>query len=422
MSTLIDQALQGGKYTLDNELEQDDFGVTFQATHHQLGRTVLIKTLNEASQQAPDFAERKHVFQDEVRRLAGCVHPNIVRIHDCFVEDGLPYIVMDFISGRTLEAIVFPDRPLAEAIAIRYIRQIGEALQVIHQNGLLHRDITPNHIVIHPETLNAMLSDFGLTRNDLSDPTQSQTLLISPDGYAALEQYLAPDKLTPATDVYGLAATLYALLTAKAPVSSMLRDQQALPSPRQLCPELSPAVNRAVLSGMALECEDRPKTVGEWLSLLPEVEPADPPMVNRETPRSLRLPGLRVSISPRRGRPRSKGMQSSPQLMAGIVPTTGLDKRWLTFAAMVLGGGGHPVRDHCLTAEGLFAEIGSSAPRQHTEYRRGRCSYFSGVGNSCLKATIPPLTRNCRSEDLWGCLGRSPFPTPPAADRSGAYP
>ncbi|MDJ0702284.1 MAG: protein kinase [Leptolyngbyaceae cyanobacterium MO_188.B28] len=339
MNTLIDQALQGGKYTLDNELEQDDYGVTFRATHHHLGRTVLIKTLSEIAHQSPDFAERKRVFQDDVRRLATCVHPNIVSIYDSFEEEDFPYIVMDFIPGRTLQEVVFPGRPLAEAIAIRYIRQIGAALQVIHQTGLLHRDITPNHIVIHPKTLDAVLTGFGLARNYMSDPIQPETLLINPGGYAALEQYLSPDQLPPATDVYGLAATLYALLTAKAPVHSMLRDQQTLPPPRQLRPELSPAVNRAVMRGLALEHEERPQTVEEWLSLLPGAESVDAIASSGQSMRSRRFPRFRVAMLRRRGRRRSKGTQSSPQLMAGIVPKTGLDKRWLTFSAMVFGGG-----------------------------------------------------------------------------------
>ena len=338
MSTLIRQALQGGKYILDKELQQDDFGVTYQATHHHLGQIVLIKTLNEASQQAPNFAEHRCAFQNEVRQLAVCVHPNIVRIHDCFIEDGLPYIVMDYIPGQTLQKIVFPDRPLPEAIAIRYIQQIGEALQVMHQNCLLHRDITPNHIVIHPKTQAAVLIDFGLAREFASDSTQTQTLLLSSNGYTAIEQYLAQDRLTPATDVYRLAATLYALLTAKSPVTSILREHQPLPPPRYLRPELSPEVNQAVLSGMALERYDRPNTMAEWLSLLPGVETTNSSTPSQGASRSLDSASPQVAASRHRVRYRPKGNQATPQLMTGIVPTTGFDRRWLTFGAMVFGG------------------------------------------------------------------------------------
>jgi serine/threonine protein kinase len=84
--------LQGGKYTLDQEIGRGGFGITFKATHHFLNHVVVIKTLNEKLRQHPDFAKFERQFQDEARRLATCVHPNIVRISDFFVENGLPYI------------------------------------------------------------------------------------------------------------------------------------------------------------------------------------------------------------------------------------------------------------------------------------------------------------------------------------------
>ena len=141
MNSLIGQQLQGGKYTLDEELGRGGFGITFKATHHFLGQTVVIKTLNESLRYEPDYADYQRKFQDEARRLALCVHPNIVRVSDFFVEAGQAYMVMDYIPGPNLEALVFPNKPLPEAIAIHYARQIGNALKVVHQNGLLHRDV-----------------------------------------------------------------------------------------------------------------------------------------------------------------------------------------------------------------------------------------------------------------------------------------
>ncbi|HEY9806433.1 MAG TPA: protein kinase, partial [Candidatus Obscuribacterales bacterium] len=118
MDTLLGKTLQGGKYTLEQELGRGGFGITFKATHHYLGQPVVIKTLNEAMRQQPNYDEFERKFQDEARRLALCVHPNIVRLSDFFIEDGRSYMVMDYIPGPTLEAVVFPDHPLPEAIAI----------------------------------------------------------------------------------------------------------------------------------------------------------------------------------------------------------------------------------------------------------------------------------------------------------------
>ena len=89
------------------------------------------------------------------------------------------------------------------------------------------------------------------------------------EGYSPIEQYLTQAPRTPATDVYGLAATLYSLLTAQVPMPALLRDREQMPSPRELQPHLSASVNQTVMRGMAVESRFRPATVAEWLQLLP---------------------------------------------------------------------------------------------------------------------------------------------------------
>lgn len=268
MSALVGKSLQGGKYTLDQVLGEGGFGITFRATHHYLQQIVVIKTLNQANQSAAEFSVVQRQFQEEGRRLALCLHPNIVRVSDFFIEDGLPFLVMDYIPGHTLEEIVFPDKPLSEAIAIRYIRQVGAALQVVHANGLLHRDVKPQNVMLRQETDQAVLIDFGIAREFTLGTTQTHTSIIS-TGYAPPEQYLAQAQRSPTTDVYGLAATLYSLLTAHVPVPSILRDRQPMPAPRDLVPSLTAATNQAVIRGMALDTPHRPATIADWLNLLP---------------------------------------------------------------------------------------------------------------------------------------------------------
>ncbi|MDX2098993.1 MAG: protein kinase [Leptolyngbyaceae cyanobacterium bins.59] len=265
---LIGRTLQTGKYTLDEELGRGGFGITFKATHHDLGKIVVIKTLNEALQKQVGFAEFQNKFLDEAKRLAQFEHPHIVRLRDFFREDALPYMVMDYIPGQTLEAIVFPDRPLPEAIALHYIRQIGSALTAIHHQGLLHRDIKPGNIMLRQGTQDVLLIDFGIAREFTPGVSQSHTSFIS-EGYAPIEQYLPQAPRTPATDLYGLAATLYALVTAHVPIAAPLRERQPLPEPRALRPELSAATNQAILRGMALEIQHRPSDIAAWLDLLP---------------------------------------------------------------------------------------------------------------------------------------------------------
>ncbi|ARV61569.1 serine/threonine protein kinase [Nostocales cyanobacterium HT-58-2] len=291
---LTGKTLQGGKYTLDQEIGRGGFGITFKATHHFLNQVVVIKTLNEKLRQHPDFLKFERQFQDEARRLATCIHPNIVRISDFFLEDGLPYMVMEYIPGETLaEAYVLPGVPLPEATASHYIRQIGAALQVVHQNGLLHRDVKPDNIILRQGTQEVVLIDFGIAREFNNGVRQTHTGIVS-EGYSPIEQYMSQATRTPATDVYGLAATLYALLTAQVPMPALLRDREQMPTPRELQPHISAAINQAIMRGMASEARFRPQTVAEWLLLLPgnRVNPTQQSVATQT------VPTINLSVQP----------------------------------------------------------------------------------------------------------------------------
>ncbi|MBP5971501.1 serine/threonine protein kinase [Brasilonema sp. CT11] len=269
---LSTRTLQSGKYTINQEIGRGGFGITFKATHNFLHQVVVIKTLNEKLRQHPDYVKFERQFQDEARRLATCIHPNIVRVSDFFVEDRLPYMVMEYIPGETLaEAYVMPGIPLPEDKAIHYIKQIAGALQVVHQNGLLHRDVKPDNIILREGTQEVILIDFGIAREFHNGVKQTHTGIVS-EGYSPIEQYLSQATRSPATDVYGLAATLYALLTAQVPIPALLRDREQMPSPRDLQPHLSAAVNQAIIRGMATDARFRPQTVAEWLLLLPDIQ------------------------------------------------------------------------------------------------------------------------------------------------------
>ena len=267
MSSLIGKPLQGGKYKLETVLGRGGFGLTFRAHQNYLDQSVVIKTLNEDHWQAPNLGDLQRQFQDEARRLAMCSHPNVVRVSDFFVEDNLPYMVMDYIPGRSLYDIVIPGNPLPVKAAVSYVTQIGGALQAVHAKGLLHRDVKPQNIMVHAQTGSAILIDFGIARELTQNPAQTHTSIVS-EGYAPIEQYLPRAHRSAATDVYGLAATLYTLLTAEIPRAAVLRDRDPLIPIRQLRPDLSAGMVAAIEQGMNIELRDRPQSVGRWLTLL----------------------------------------------------------------------------------------------------------------------------------------------------------
>ena len=261
---LVGTSLQNGKYVIENELGRGGFGVTYRAIHQSLNQVVVIKTLRWPANDT-EQAQQLQKFQAEARRLAQCQHPNIVNVTDFFIESGQPYLVMDFIPGQPLSAMVFPNRPLTERLALNYVKQIASALQTVHRQGLLHRDVKPQNIMIDGDS--AILIDFGIARELTGGQTQTHTNLVS-EGYAPLEQYLPKARRSAASDVYGLAATLYSAVTGQVPVASVLRSHQPLTPPRQLNPNLSAGVEQAILQGMALDLAQRPQSMATLVKML----------------------------------------------------------------------------------------------------------------------------------------------------------
>jgi len=268
MINLVGQSLQNGKYCLAQELGRGSFGITYKATDSLLDRQVAIKMLDPFLGENSNLTDWIGQFQNEARRLAKCSHMNIVRVIDFCCENGLPYIVMDYIQGQTLDQILQDDNPLSEITALEYVRQIGEALSVVHEQSLLHQDIKPKNLILRRDTQQVVLIDFGIAREFSPELLRNYTNMFS-EGYAPIEQYMVGTPRTSATDVYGLAATLYTLLTTKIPTSAISRVHGCiLESPREIRSELSERVSEAVMWGMALEPERRPSSVSEWLASL----------------------------------------------------------------------------------------------------------------------------------------------------------
>jgi len=261
--------LQDGKYVLNNLLGQSAWGVTFKATQTRLNQAVVLKTLR--SQPEMDIAPLRQPFLAEARRFTQCQHPGLVRVLDSFTEAGLPFVVMDYVTGQTLAELVRSRKPLPEAQAVQCIRQASSALSVIHRHGLLHRDIKPENLVRPTGAAFVVLVGFSIThRVALAEVDRADFLLANP--YAAIELQQA-ETLTAAADIYALAATLYFLVTQHVPIAASRRQQMPLVPPRQVQPHLSTAIERAILSGMALNAQERPQTITEWLALLPDSNP-----------------------------------------------------------------------------------------------------------------------------------------------------
>ncbi len=267
--------LQDGKYIIQAELNRGGFGMTYLATT-KTDEKVVIKTLNEKRRNQPDFNKLQQDFLNEALCLAKCHHPHIVQVKELILEADHWCTILEYIDGKNLGEWIDEQGALPEIEAIQYIRQVGEAIDWVHQQGFLHRDIKPLNIMIRQNQTEAILIDFGIARDFSQNLTQVHTEYVS-KGFAPIEQYDWRSQRGAYTDIYGLAATLYALVTGQKPEVSIIRDRHltkyqsdSLIPPSQLNPQLSYHINQAILIGMALEPESRPQSVQDWLNCLEE--------------------------------------------------------------------------------------------------------------------------------------------------------
>jgi eukaryotic-like serine/threonine-protein kinase len=262
------QSLKNGKFIVQKVLGGGGFGVTYSALEKRTGQLFAIKTLNPIQQSQGDFAEKQEQFLNEALRLRGCQHPHIVKVHEVIQEAGLWGMVMEYVNGEDLGVYVDKHGHLSEDEALRYVNQVGQALEYVHQQGFLHRDVKPSNIILREGKQEAVLIDFGLAREFTIGKTLSMTNSKT-EGYAPIEQYERQGRFTAATDVYALAATLYSLLTGKTPIPANYRKDAdiALKAPKQFNSRISDRVNNAIITGMQLQPQDRPQTVLEWLEL-----------------------------------------------------------------------------------------------------------------------------------------------------------
>ena len=261
----------GGGYVIQRKLGKGGFAIAYLARNYR-NEPVVIKTIKEEILTNPQYSEKldKFIkdFEREGSRLALFKHPNIVKVKDFFYEKKLPCLCMEYIDGQDLGNLVENDGTLLENEALDYIQQIGEALSVIHAKNLLHRDVKPQNIMIRSGSSEAILIDFGIARECISDGPQMHTQLLS-HGFAPLEQYDPQSERGAYSDVYSTAATLYYMMTAEVPPASFNRIvRDSLIRPQQLNPRISDRVDRAIMIGMVLRPEYRPKSIQQWLRLL----------------------------------------------------------------------------------------------------------------------------------------------------------
>lgn len=240
--------LQSGRYKIEKVLGQGGFGITYLATQELLNRKVAIKEFfykeycerDEATSHVTlgTSSNRKLVerfmekFIKEARTISTLNHPQIIRIYDIFKENNTAYYVMEYIEGMSLAEIVKQQGALPEDIAVDYIKQVASALDFVHQHSINHLDVKPANIMVRKEDNQAILIDFGLSKQYDAQGGQTSTTPVGiSHGYAPMEQYNVGGvgTFSPQTDIYSLGATLYKLVTGDTPPQAIEIFNDGLP-------------------------------------------------------------------------------------------------------------------------------------------------------------------------------------------------
>ena len=250
-----------GPYQIVEELGRGGMAIVYKAFQPSLGRYVALKVLPEYFQHDPEFIAR---FQREARAAAQLNHPNIVVIYDVGEQAGIHYIAMEYLEGGSLRERI-ASGPLTAERAASVVEQVGSALDYAHRRGLVHRDVKPANILFTADD-RPKVTDFGIARaSDSTRLTRTGVLIGTPE-YMSPEQAQG-SQIDHRSDLYALGAILYEMLTGRVPFKADTPHAtlyaviyQPPPPPRQIRPDLSPAVEAVLLKGLAKRPEDRYQT------------------------------------------------------------------------------------------------------------------------------------------------------------------
>ena len=260
------------RYQIVGLLGQGGMGAVYRAWDMRLNVHVAIKEMIPQPGIDPkSLAQLRQQFQQEATILARLSHPHLVRVGDFFEESGNAYLVMDFVEGQSLADLIARQGPLPEHQVLEWARQLLDALAYCHSQGVIHRDIKPQNVIIRPDG-RAVLVDFGLVK--LWDPRDPRTRTVvhamgTPE-YAPPEQYDLAGHTDPRSDLYSLGATLYHALTGQLPATATIRmsDPDRFRPPRMLMPRITPRTEQVILKAMELNRSHRWSSAAEMARAL----------------------------------------------------------------------------------------------------------------------------------------------------------
>ena len=283
-----------GQFTIESFLNSGGFGITYLA-RDSLDRRVVIKECFPSSfcrraddvvgartrQRQEEFRSIVKLFLQEAYNLSRLDHPYIVKVHQVFEDNETAYMAMDYIQGPDLlETVEGKASSLPPEQIVTLLRKMLEAVGYVHDQGMLHRDISPDNILLDKFSGNPVLIDFGASKKDVTRKSRALSgLRVVKDGYSPQEFYIAGSKQAACSDLYALAASFYHLIADQTPKTSQERLSAIAnrePDPHLALTGRFPAYPsvflQAIDKAMAIFPRDRLQSVAEWQAMLRDLE------------------------------------------------------------------------------------------------------------------------------------------------------
>ena len=334
-----------GPYELLREVGVGSFGTVYQAQHSETKEIVAVKILAPEVVRNAVYMKR---FEQEFRVASRLSHPNIVRYLGYDDTGPQPYLVMEFIDGESLGEKLDRVKQLPEDEALRVVVQMAHGLHFAHQEGLIHRDVKPDNVMVSKDG-EVKILDLGLAKETgtFSELTRPGTGLGTPC-FMAPEQFKNAKNASIRCDIYSLAATLYQMVTGTVPfggldvVDTMMRKlKNDLPPPRVLERSLSGRTDAAIRRAMDVAAETRPATCLEFVEDLlgptaqEEASPAPEVETLREQPSEVVTPTVPLEPSPP-GHPEPVASMPSSEPLAPAAPAPADEPQVLAWPSIVL--------------------------------------------------------------------------------------